>query len=130
MADRQNRVLIVAFHYPPDLSSSGVLRTLKFSRYLPESGWLPTVLTVQPKHYETKDSALEKQIPPEVEVYRTAAIDMKKAFSISGKHFRFTVVPDRFTGWIPFAVWQGRKIIREKNIDAIYSTSPIPSSHL
>lgn len=130
MPDRQKRVLIVAFHYPPDLSSSGVLRTLKFSRYLPDSGWLPTVLTVEPKHYETRDSALEAQIPPEVEVHRTRAIDMKRTFSIKGKHFRFTVVPDRFTGWLPFAVTRGRKLIREKQIDAIYSTSPLPTSHL
>jgi glycosyltransferase involved in cell wall biosynthesis len=130
MSDRQKRVLIVAFHYPPDLSSSGVLRTLKFSRYLPESGWLPTVLTVEPKHYETKDSALEAQIPPDVEVHRTRAIDMKRTFSIKGRHFRFTVVPDRFTGWIPFAVARGRKLIREKRIDAIFSTSPLATSHL
>jgi glycosyltransferase involved in cell wall biosynthesis len=130
MSDRQYRVLIVAFHYPPDLSSSGVLRTLKFSRYLPENGWIPTVLTVDPKFYETKDSALERQIPPEVEVHRTNAIDMKRTFSIRGKHFRFTVVPDRYTGWIPFAVSKGRQLIRNKNIDAIYSTSPIPTSHL
>ena len=130
MSDRQYRVLIVAFHYPPDLSSSGVLRTLKFSRYLPENGWTPTVLTVDPKFYETKDSALERQIPPEVEVHRTNAIDMKRTFSIRGKHFRFTVVPDRYTGWIPFAVSKGRELIQDKNIDAIYSTSPIPTSHL
>jgi hypothetical protein len=29
-----NRVLMVAYHYPPDRISSGVQRTLKFSRYL------------------------------------------------------------------------------------------------
>ena len=31
-------VLMVAFHYPPEGSSSGVLRTLKFSKYLPRLG--------------------------------------------------------------------------------------------
>src|SRR5579885_2273403 len=31
-------VLIIAFHFPPQRGSSGLLRTLKFCRYLPEFG--------------------------------------------------------------------------------------------
>jgi len=30
------RILMIAFHYPPLRGSSGIQRTLKFSRYLPE----------------------------------------------------------------------------------------------
>ncbi len=65
------RVLLVAFHYPPDLSSSGVLRTLKFSRYLREHGWEPVVLTARENCYESTDPALLEQIPAGVEVRRT-----------------------------------------------------------
>src|SRR6266849_4746699 len=68
------RVLLVAFHYPPDLSSSGVLRTLKFSRYLREHGWEPVVLTARENCYESTDPALLEQIPAGVEVRRTRAV--------------------------------------------------------
>jgi hypothetical protein len=37
------KVLIIAFVYPP-LGGSGVQRTLKFSKYLPEFGWQPYVV--------------------------------------------------------------------------------------
>ncbi len=47
-----NRVLMIAFHFPPCAESSGVHRTLKFTRYLPDNGWQPIVLTVHPRVYE------------------------------------------------------------------------------
>ena len=45
------RVLMIAFHYPPLRGSSGIQRTLKFSRYLPEYGWQPLILTANSKAY-------------------------------------------------------------------------------
>ena len=39
-----NNVLMVTFHWPPD-RTSGVWRPLRFAKYLPQSGWLPTVVT-------------------------------------------------------------------------------------
>lgn len=39
-------------------------------------------------------------------------------------------IPDDKKGWIPFAVEQARKIIAEKNIDIIYTTSAPYSAHL
>jgi len=37
---------MIAFNYPP-LAGMGMLRNLKFAKYLPMFGWLPTVLTVK-----------------------------------------------------------------------------------
>jgi glycosyltransferase involved in cell wall biosynthesis len=37
-------VLLVAYHYPPDQAVGGV-RPAKFTRYLPQLGWTPIVLT-------------------------------------------------------------------------------------
>ena len=51
MQDRVNRVLMVAYHYPPFGGSSGAQRTLSFSRHLGEYGWQPMVLTVNPAAY-------------------------------------------------------------------------------
>ncbi len=124
------RVLMVAFHYPPESSSSGVLRTLKFSKYLPEFGWQPTVLTVREKYYDSFDPSLTRQIPPSVEVCRTHALDTRKMFAIRGKYSRLFTTPDRFVGWLPFAVLAGMRLIRKNHIDALFSTSPLPSAHL
>ncbi len=55
------KVLMVAFHYPPYEGGSGVHRTLKFSRYLPENAWQPIVLSAQPKAYPQTG---KKQLQP------------------------------------------------------------------
>ena len=70
--------LFVAFHYPPEANSSGVLRTLKFTRYLPNFGWRVTVLTINPDAYEVTDATLIDQIPDSVRVVRTNYIDTKR----------------------------------------------------
>ena len=45
------RLLAIAYHFPPIQGSSGVHRTLAFARYLRDSGWSTTVLTVAPTAY-------------------------------------------------------------------------------
>ena len=54
MPVRDKRILMVAFHFPPQRGSSGVQRTLKFSRYLGGHGWKPVVLSAHPRAYEHK----------------------------------------------------------------------------
>src|SRR6476619_6586829 len=46
-----NKVLMVAFHFPPQRGSSGIQRTLKFAQYLPAHGWQPLVLSAHPRAY-------------------------------------------------------------------------------
>lgn len=67
-------VLVIAYHFPPD-ASSGTFRTLKFVKYLPQWGWNPIVLTVDPRHepLEPMDPALVQQVPSGVKVIRTFA---------------------------------------------------------
>jgi glycosyltransferase involved in cell wall biosynthesis len=45
------RVLLITFHFPPD-AAVGAIRPAQFAKYLPEFGWEPFVLTVNPKHYD------------------------------------------------------------------------------
>jgi len=115
-----NNVLMIAYHYPPEGSSSGVLRTLKFSKYLPEFGWRPHVLTLKEQFYLRKDEELARDIPLDAVVHRTAALDPRLSFSL----------PDRFAGWVPFGVLEGKRLSRHERIDALFSTSPLPSAHL
>ena len=80
------RVLLIAFHFPPVQGSSGVQRTLRFARYLPDFGWEPIVLTAHPRAYaETSDDQL-KDIPPGVRVIRAPAWDSSRHLSIAGRY--------------------------------------------
>jgi len=124
------KVLMIAFHYPPEGSSSGVLRTLKFSKYLPEFGWQPYILTLKEDIYESRDDILYKSIPKNVIVSRTNAIDTKKHLSFLGRYPRLFAIPDRYIGWLPFAVIRGLKLIHHNKIDVLYSTSPMATAHL
>jgi glycosyltransferase involved in cell wall biosynthesis len=124
------RVLIVSYQYPPEGGSSGVLRTLKYSRYLPRHGWTPHVLTLRESFYPVRDESLRSQIPPEAVVHRTFGLDSARHLSLGGRYLAATTVPDRYVGWVPFAVAAGWNAVRRWGIDAIYSTSPPPSTHL
>jgi len=124
------RLLMVSYHYPPDGKGSGVLRSLKFSKYLLQYGWLPHVLTLSQSFYEQKDEGLLDDIPAQVPVHRTPGLDSARHLAIGGRHLGLLTVPDRFLTWLPFAVPRGLSVIRDFGIRALYSTSPPPTTHL
>jgi glycosyltransferase involved in cell wall biosynthesis len=68
------KVLVIAYFFPP-LGGSGVQRTLKFVKYLPESGILPVVSTVTTGHNFAHDESLLDEVPPEVKVYRSSSLE-------------------------------------------------------
>lgn len=124
------RVLIVAYQYPPEGGASGVLRTLKFSKYLPQYGWIPHVLTLRESFYTVRDEKLMDDIPPEAVVHRTFALDTGRHLAIKGKYLGFLAVPDRFISWLPFGAARGIRVVRNFGIDVIFSSSPPPTAHL
>ena len=126
----QRRVLLIAFHFPPQAGSSGILRTLKFCRYLPQFGWLPTVLTVHPRVYERIDISQLDEVPPEVKILRTFALDSSRHLSWRQRYAKQTALPDRWVSWVLGAVPVGWYQIQGRRIDAIFSTYPIATAHL
>ncbi len=126
----QRRLLMLAFHFPPDNTSTGVLRTLKFADYLREHGWLSDVISVPTRLYSSTDPGLVYQIPPDTRVFRTPAADAKRLFGVRGVYPAFLGVPDRYWTWIPGVVRLAGKLIRRGEVDALYSTYPVPSALL
>src|SRR5713226_5295033 len=122
--------LFVAYHYPPESSSSGVLRTLKHTRYLGRFGWRVTVLTLNREAYQVTDPKLEEQIPGDVRVVRTRFIDVKRHLAIRGVYPSWLAIPDRWIGWWPWAVAAGHRVMKHDPVDVIYSTSPHATAHL
>lgn len=125
------KVLVIAYHYPP-LGGGGVFRTLKFTKYLPEFGFQPYVLTVKNPMYRTKDPTLLREIPAVAKVYRTFSFEHRilRAPRLLHLNLKWFHIPDENTGWFPFAARQGKKIIEKENIDIIYATAPIKTSLL
>lgn len=124
------RILLIAFYFPPFHRSSGSLRVLKFIKYLPEFGFEPVVLTANPRAYDKTDDNLYSQLPETLTVHRAFALDAKQHLSFRGSYLDVTALPDRYSSWIPAAIAKGQQVIRKEKIDAVFSTSPIPSAHI
>ena len=148
-----NNVLIVTYYWPPS-GGAGVQRWLKFSKYLPEFGWKPVILTVDPDYatYPAIDPTLGNNLPENIEVHRTKATDWFRLYnsdkskipssgfadyknaSLKGKITRFLrgnlFIPDPRRGWNKFAFRKACDLIEKYNITRIITTSPPHSTQL
>lgn len=126
----RKRALMVAFHFPPQAGSSGILRTLNFVKYLPQRGWDSSVLAATPRAFEEQRNDLVTSIPSATRVVRATALDAARHLSIQGKYPRLFALPDRWSSWWIPAVWSGLREIRRARPDLIWSTYPIATAHL
>lgn len=124
------RVLMIAFHYPPMRGSSGIQRTLKFSQYLPESGWEPVVLTAHPRAYASTSSDQVREIGNQAAVYRAFGLDTSRHLTFMRHYPSVLALPDRWISWWLGAVPMGLHLIRKYRPDVIWSTYPIATAHL
>lgn len=122
-------VLLVAYHFPPVLGSSGLQRTLRFAQHLPKSGWRPIVLTITPRAYESISMVEGNEFPPDLRVERAFGLDAARQISLFGRYPRRLAIPDRWATWRPWAVRKARKIVATERVDAIWSTFPIATAH-
>lgn len=147
------KVLIITYYWPPS-GGAGVQRWLKFARYLPEFGWNPVILTVDPDQaaYPVRDQSLADEVPGNLQVYTTPATDYFALYkkdrekipsagfatgtdiSFKGKLMRFIrgnfFIPDPRRGWNKFAFRKACEIIESQNIEHIITTSPPHSTQL
>jgi len=148
-----SRVLIITYYWPPS-GGAGVQRWLKFTKYLPSSGWIPVVLTVKPEcaAYPSKDESLYNEIPVDVEVHRTKALNYFALYnrdqskipnagfaSGAGKGFKSFLsrfirgnffIPDPRRGWNRYAFRKACELVKSGNISHIITTSPPHSTQL
>jgi glycosyltransferase involved in cell wall biosynthesis len=148
-----NKVLIVTYYWPPS-GGAGVQRWLKFSKYLPEFGWEPIILTVDPEYaaYPVTDFSLNDDLPLSLRVYPTPAINYFGIYrknkskiptagfansidnTLKGKIFRFIrgnfFLPDPRKGWNKYAFKKACELIEKEGIINIITTSPPHSTQL
>ena len=132
------RLLVIAYYFPP-MGLSGVQRISKFVKYLPENGWQPTVLTVEPGGYFAFDQSLMAELDQaDVSIVRTASWDPTKLFKqkstvslpvessrrwLSGLS-QFVFIPDNKIGWYKPAVEKATTLHNQEPFDAILATAP------
>ena len=124
------RVLMIAFHYPPQHGSSGLQRTLSFGNYLSEFGWHPIILSANPRAYREINNGQVNDISQEVKVYRAFALDTTRHLSIKGRYSRLMSLPDPFISWWLAAVPKALLLIKKYRPDVIWTTYPIATAHL
>lgn len=149
------RVLIFTYYFPP-AGGVAVQRFLKFSKFLPEFGWEPIIVTVANGSYPYYDESLLKEISPSLKVYRTKTFEPfefynllkgkkgkampvvsvgsyqnKSFFQKISEYIRANFfVPDARVGWVKYAVQQAEEILKTEKIDAVITTGPPHSTHL
>jgi glycosyltransferase involved in cell wall biosynthesis len=120
------RLLMIAFHFPPMTGSSGIQRTLRFARYLPQFGWEPLILSASPRAYERRG---DDQIEEPAVVQRAFALDAARHLAVRGRYPAWIARPDRWISWWIGAVPAGLTMIRRYRPQAIWSTFPIATAH-
>lgn len=124
------RVLMVAFHFPPQRGSSGIQRTLQFVRHLPALGWQPLVLSAAPCAYEANSPEQLGDIPDTAVVRRAFALDSARHLAFKGRYLGWTALPDRWVSWLLGAIPAGLALVRRHRPQVLWSTYPIASAHL
>jgi len=146
------KALMIAIPFPP-IGGSGVQRTAKFARYLPEFGWQPVVLTLHNYPLREADPSLLDELPADLAIHRVrnltplhrlrgdARPGAERPASRRNRPTRplklladliraWVLIPDAFIGWFPGALWTGWRLLRREGIDVIYSTSDPFTDHL
>ena len=149
------KVLIITYYWPPS-GGAGVQRWLKFAKYLPEYGWQPVILTVDPLYasYPQRDESLAGEIDPQCMVYTTKSFELYNVYKfLSGKKevpyggfaneskegllqkaSKFIrgnfLLPDPRKGWNRYALKKASELILQFNIDTVVTTSPPHSTQL
>jgi hypothetical protein len=124
------RLLMIAFHFPPLAGSSGIQRTLRFARYLPQFGWEPLILTSHPRAYERLSEDQLGDVASIAVVERAFALDSARHLAIQGRYPAFVARPDRWVSWWLGAVPTGLAMIRKYRPHALWSTYPIATAHM
>jgi glycosyltransferase involved in cell wall biosynthesis len=137
-------VLVIAYYFPP-MGLSGVQRSAKFVKYLPDHNWHPVVLTVAPRGYYAYDASLLEEVQKAgVEVIRTETLDPTRMYrkgktvalpresvrKFMNRVSQTIFIPDNKIGWRKRAIRKIRKLRDKYNFELVFSTAPPFTDHI
>jgi glycosyltransferase involved in cell wall biosynthesis len=132
------KVLVIAYYYPP-MGLSGVQRTLKFTKYMSEYNWSPTILTAGKTAYYAHDLSLLREAEDAgIRIERTDSKDINSLMSKYGtvkmprEFIRKTLsnlgksifIPDNKISWSSKAYKTAKEILSKEKYDAIFVSIP------
>ncbi len=146
------KVLVITYYWPPS-GGGGVQRWLKFTKYLPEFGWEPIVLTPSNPSVLEQDPSLQKEISNSVNIIK---IPIWEPYSVASRLFnvqaipkqgivstsksnKFSMltwirgnllIPDARIFWRKSARKKAMELIEKEGIDLVVTTGPPHSLHL
>lgn len=150
---------MIAYVFPP-LGGIAAQRVVKFTRYLPEFGWHPIILSTRNSPFRLLDEGLEAQVPLDTPVFRALTLEPEHLYNLY-RHFKvkrpssvvadeaatsqpsrikqssllarlqsWLFIPDGYIGWFPFALALGQRLLKTEQLAAIFSTSTPYTAHL
>lgn len=144
------KVLIISYNWPPS-GGIGVLRNLKFTKYLRDYGWEPVLFVPTKANYSYLDQNNLKDIPAHLEIIRCPIAEPFSLFKLlSGKKKDYPLnnpvdvkdtkqnlidklgiwirgnffIPDARALWIRPATKQLLRYLKDHKIDAIFTDGP------
>jgi len=132
------KVLVISYYFPP-MGLSGVQRVLKFTKYMSNYNWEPTVITAGSTGYYAHDTSLLKEAEKaNIKIIRTDANDpnsllakygtismprefIRKILSLISK---FVFIPDNKTSWSKKAYEVAKKVLLDEKYDLIFVSIP------
>lgn len=151
------KVLVLTYLFPP-WAGVGVIRVLKFTKFLPEWGWKPLVVCARQPGIQSwpSDDSLLEDIAPEVSIQATYSFEPVRFLKavldpliratrnllgvarIKGKSLGLSLAwrlenirdYDKRSGWVPFAAARGLILALSPQVAVIFSTSPPNGIHL
>ncbi len=133
------KVLVLAYYYPP-MGLSGVQRTLKFTKYMSQFNWEPTVITTGDVAYYAHDESLKNEVEQSnIRVVRTSAKDvnalLRGKYKKEGMPKEFTrkilsnlsktfFIPDNKLSWSKKAYKTAKELLEKENFDIIFTSGP------
>lgn len=146
-SNKNKKLLLVSYHFPP-MSDSRSIRMFYFVKYLCKLGWDVDILTVKSKIEESDffDGTLQ-DLKNSLRIYRThpdlitsllsnkpyESIAINKGLSSKTKIKRlikYFLFPDKYIGWLPYALPKGISLVKNNDYDVILSCSSPNTAHL
>jgi glycosyltransferase involved in cell wall biosynthesis len=138
----------------PPRNTAGVFRTLRFCRYLPEFGWIPSVCTMNadnPKDSQPctfgldprveifrigertsvafGDTKPDNTVVPSVSGSKRGIVSNLRAFLRPYREYLFET-PDKNIGWAKLVQRRGIELLDATRAELVYSSGPPHSTHL
>lgn len=125
-------ILFIAYHFPPG-GGAGVQRSHKFVRYLPDQGFIPTVVTgshAEKNRWSPEDEALANELPRDLRIFRVPGQAPKSTSQWTSRLERWFFRPTLFSRWwIQAATGAALQCVRGARL--IFATmSPFETAHV